>query len=36
MEEKLERGQYFCMIYQRTDMEDQQKILYKNDQIVFI
>ncbi len=31
MEEKLERGQYFCMIYQRTDMEDQQKILYKND-----
>lgn len=28
MEEKLARGQYFCMIYQRTDMSDQQSILY--------
>lgn len=31
MEEKLAEGRYFCMIYQRTDMEDQQKILYAND-----
>lgn len=31
MEEKLSQGRYFCMIYQRTDMEDQQKILYEND-----
>lgn len=31
MEEKLAQGRYFCMIYQRTDMEDQQKILYEND-----
>ncbi|NLJ90511.1 MAG: extracellular solute-binding protein [Clostridiales bacterium] len=30
MEEKLAKGRYFCMIYQRTDMEDQQKILYAN------
>lgn len=29
MEEKIARGQYFCMIYQRTDMADQQKELYK-------
>lgn len=28
MEEKLARGQYFCMIYQRTDMSSQQSILY--------
>lgn len=27
MEEKIARGQYFCMIYQRTDMADQQKEL---------
>jgi len=31
MEEKLAQGRYFCMIYQRTDMEDQQKILYSKD-----
>lgn len=30
MEEKLARGQYFCMIYQRTDMSNQQGILYAN------
>lgn len=30
MEEKLARGQYFCMIYQRTDMRDQQAELYAN------
>lgn len=30
MEEKLAQGRYFCMIYQRTDMETQQKILYSN------
>lgn len=28
MEEKLARGQYFCMIYQRTDMVNEQSILY--------
>jgi len=28
MEEKLAKGQYFCMLYQRTDMEAQQKTLY--------
>lgn len=30
MEEKLAKGMYFSMIYQRTDLEDQQKILYAN------
>lgn len=28
MDEKLARGQYFCMIYQRTDIADQQSTLY--------
>ena len=28
MEEKLAQGRYFCMLYQRTDIESQQKILY--------
>lgn len=28
MEEKLAKGRYFCMLYQRTDMADQQKLLY--------
>lgn len=28
MDEKLARGQYFCMIYQRTDIADQQSVLY--------
>lgn len=37
MEEKLAKGRYFCMIYQRTDMEDQQKILYsKNPESIYI
>lgn len=31
MEEKLARGQYFCLIYQRTDMEAQQIALYSKD-----
>ncbi|MBO5524864.1 MAG: extracellular solute-binding protein [Roseburia sp.] len=31
MEEKLAKGQYFCMIYQRTDMADQEKELYAKD-----
>lgn len=31
MSEKLAEGRYFCMIYQRTDMADQQKVLYEND-----
>ena len=30
MSEKIANGQYFCMIYQYTDMADQQKILYAN------
>lgn len=30
MEEKIAKGRYFCMIYQRTDMEAQQKELYAN------
>lgn len=30
MEEKIARGQYFCMIYQWKDMENQQKSLYEN------
>ena len=28
MEEKIAEGRYFCMLYQYTDMSDQQKILY--------
>lgn len=31
MDEKLAKGQYFCMIYQRTDMAAQQALLYAND-----
>lgn len=30
MEEKLAQGRYFCMLFQRTDIADQEKILYKN------
>lgn len=30
MSEKIAKGQYFCMIYQHTDMVDQQKELYNN------
>ncbi len=30
MSEKIAKGQYFCMIYQYTDMEAQQKQLYAN------
>ncbi len=30
MEEKLADGQYFCMLYQYTDMLEQQKSLYAN------
>ncbi len=29
--EKVAEGRYFCMIYQRTDIADQQKILYSKD-----
>lgn len=37
MEEKLARGQYFCMIYQRTDMASQQIELYaKNPDMVYL
>lgn len=37
MEEKLAQGRYFCMLYQRTDMEAQEKILYaKNPDSVYI
>lgn len=31
MDEKLARGQYFCMLYQRTDMAAQQSQLYARD-----
>lgn len=31
MEEKIAQGRYFAMMYQRTDMAAQQKILYNND-----
>lgn len=31
MEEKIAQGRYFCMMYQRTDLADQQKVLYAND-----
>lgn len=31
MEEKVAKGRYFCMLYQRTDIEIQQKKLYVND-----
>ncbi len=31
MEEKLEEGRYFCMLYQYTDMASQQKALYAKD-----
>ncbi|MCR4651961.1 MAG: extracellular solute-binding protein [Lachnospiraceae bacterium] len=31
MSEKIANGRYFCMIYQRTDLADQQKILYERD-----
>lgn len=30
MEEKIAAGRYFCMLYQRTDMADQQRILAAN------
>ncbi len=30
MSEKIGNGQYFCMIYQYTDMADQEKMLYAN------
>lgn len=37
MEEKLARGQYFCMIYQRTDMTGQQIELYaKNPDMIYM
>lgn len=29
--EKIEEGRYFCMLYQRTDIADQEKILYAKD-----
>lgn len=37
MEEKIAKGQYFCMLYQRTDMADQQKVLYaRNPEQIYI
>jgi len=30
MSEKIADGRYFCMMYQRTDLADQEKILYEN------
>jgi len=35
--EKLEEGRYFCLLYQWTDMQDQEKILYaKNPDSIYI
>lgn len=31
MEEKLAGGRYFCMLYQRTDLAEQQRTLYEKD-----
>lgn len=31
MEEKIAEGRYFCMLFQRTDIAHQQKMLYEND-----
>ncbi|MCR5332361.1 MAG: extracellular solute-binding protein [Lachnospiraceae bacterium] len=31
MSEKIANGRYFCMLYQRTDLADQQKLLYEKD-----
>lgn len=31
MEEKIAQGRYFCMLYQRTDMLEQQRILLNHD-----
>lgn len=31
MDEKIAKGQYFCMIYQRTDLEQAEMTLYNND-----
>lgn len=31
MAEKIKRGQYFCMLYQYSDMADEQKYLWSND-----
>lgn len=37
MEEKLAEGRYFCMLYQHTDMEKQQKQLYaKNPEQIYM
>lgn len=37
MEEKIADGRYFCMLYQRTDMAEQQRILYeKNPDSIYI
>lgn len=37
MEEKIEEGRYFCMMYQYTDMSSQQKALYaKNPDSIYI
>ncbi len=37
MSEKIAEGRYFCMLYQRTDLADQEKILYaKNPKQIYI
>ncbi len=37
MAEKVAEGRYFCMLYQHTDIADQQKLLYdKNPNMVYI
>ena len=37
MSEKIAEGRYFCMLYQRTDLADQEKVLYaKNPEQIYI
>ncbi len=37
MSEKIANGRYFCMLYQRTDLADQEKLLYeKNPESIYI
>ena len=36
MSEKISNGRYFCMLYQRTDLADQQKLLYEKNPLIRI
>src|SRR5699024_1459717 len=31
LEEKIRDGRYFCLLYQSTDIEDQEKVIFKED-----